>query len=82
VMWLEHLLVLSMLQQPNGEWTWGRYVVVHPAGNSDFVEACARYRDLLVDQSTFASVTVEELLAAGALLKKTAAALRKRYIIS
>ena len=32
VMWLEHLLVLSMLQHPSGEWSWGRYVVVHPAG--------------------------------------------------
>ena len=31
--WLEHLLLLSMLQHPSGEWTWGRYVVVHPAGN-------------------------------------------------
>jgi hypothetical protein len=82
VMWLEHLLVLSMLQHPNGTWGWGRYVVVHPAGNSDFAEACARYRDLLVDQSTFSSVTVEELLDAGALPARTAAAIRARYILN
>jgi hypothetical protein len=81
VMWLEHLLVLSMLQHPNGTWGWGRYVVVHPAGNSDFAEACARYRDLLVDQSTFSSVTVEELLDAGVLPARTAAAIRARYIL-
>jgi hypothetical protein len=80
VMWLEHLLVLSMLQHPSGSWSWGRYVVVHPAGNTDFAEACARYRALLVDRSTFDSVTVEELLDAGALPAKTAADLRERYI--
>jgi hypothetical protein len=42
VMWLEHLLLLSMLQHPSGRWSWGRYVVVHPAGNSDFADACTR----------------------------------------
>jgi hypothetical protein len=82
VMWLEHLLVLSMLQQPSGRWKWGRYVVVHPAGNLDFAEACARYRDLLVDQSTFSSVTVEELIDADVLPAQTVAALRERYILS
>ena len=35
LMWLEHLLLLSMLQHASGAWTWGRYVVVHPAGNSE-----------------------------------------------
>jgi PD-(D/E)XK nuclease superfamily len=82
VMWLEHLLLLSMLQHVGGVWTWGRYVIVHPAGNSDVADACARYRDLLVDQSTFASVTVEELLDASVLPKRTATALRKRYLPS
>ena len=80
VMWLEHLLLLSMLQHPGGQWTWGRYVVVHPAGNSDLAAACARYRALLADQATFASVTLEELLAAGALPAPTATALRDRYL--
>jgi hypothetical protein len=79
-MWLEHLLMLSMLQHASGAWSWGRYVVVHPAGNSDVADACARYRDLLVDQSTFASVTFEELLDAGALPPQTTAALRDRYL--
>ena len=45
VMSLEHLLLLSMLQHVSGAWSWGRYVVVHPAGNTDFADACARYRD-------------------------------------
>ena len=80
VMWLEHLLLLSMLQHPSGTWTWGRYVVVHPAGNADFAEACARYRDLLADQSTFSSMTLEELLDADVLPARTTAALRERYL--
>jgi PD-(D/E)XK nuclease superfamily len=80
VMWLEHLLLLSMLQHPSGHWRWGRYVVVHPAGNGDLADACARYRSLLVDQATFASATLEELLDAGALPAPTAAALRDRYL--
>jgi hypothetical protein len=80
VMWLEHLLLLSMLQQASGAWSWGRYVVVHPAGNSDIADACARYRDLLVDEATFTSVTIEELLDTNALPAQTTAALRNRYL--
>jgi hypothetical protein len=80
VMWLEHLLLLSMLQHASGKWSWGRYVVVHPAGNTDFVEACARYREMLVDQSTFSSITLEELLNTGVLPPATAEAFRDRYL--
>ena len=78
--WLEHLLVLSMLQHQSGVWRWGRLVVLHPAGNTDFAEACARYRALLVDHATFCSMTIEELLDARVLPRKTAAALRERYL--
>jgi hypothetical protein len=79
-LWLEHLLLLSMLQHVSGSWSWGRYVVVHPAGNTDVADACERYRALLVDQSTFSWVTVEELLDAGALSAPTVAAFRDRYL--
>jgi len=78
--WLAHLLVLSMLQHPSRAWRWGRLVVVHPAGNSDFADACSRYRALLVDQSTFASATVEALLGGTILPAQTTAALRDRYL--
>jgi PD-(D/E)XK nuclease superfamily protein len=81
VMWLEHLLLLSMLQHPSGAWAWGRYVVVHPAGNTDIADACGRYRKLLAGQATFSSMTLEELLDAGALPARTAAALRDRYLV-
>jgi hypothetical protein len=81
-MWLEHLLLLSMPQHESGAWGWGRFVVVHPAGNSDIAGGCARYRDLLVDQSTFSSVTLEELLDAKVLPGRTTAALRSWYLPS
>jgi hypothetical protein len=78
--WLEHALVLSMLQHRSREWRWGRLVVVHPAGNTDFADACSRYHALLVDESTFASVTVEELLDADVLPARAVGALRARYL--
>jgi hypothetical protein len=80
VLWLEHLLLLSMLQHESGTWSWGRFVVVHPEGNEDAADMCTRYRALLDDSSTFASMTLEDLLGAGALPAKTTAALRKRYL--
>jgi hypothetical protein len=78
---LEHLLLLSMLQHESGRWRWGRYVVVHPAGNSDFAAVYGRYTELLTEHSTFAATTIEELLDAGALPPKTRRALRERYIV-
>jgi hypothetical protein len=80
VTWLEHLLLLSMLQHESGAWTWGRYVVVHPAGNIDVSDALARYREVLVDDATFATTTVESLLATRALPVATTRALRARYL--
>ncbi len=81
VMWLRHLLVLSMVQHPSGTWTWGRLVVVHPAGHMNYVDACDRYRSLLVNDTTFASLTIEELLSSKVLPGTTAAHIRDRYII-
>jgi hypothetical protein len=80
VMWLEHLLLHSMLQHESGAWTWGRYVVVYPEGNVDLADAVARYREHLADDATYATVTVEELLAARALPAATTTALRERYV--
>lgn len=81
VMWLEHLLLLSMLQHRSKAWDWGRYVVIHPAGNSDVVGMCTRYADLLADDATFASMTLEEVLDADVLPAQTATALRERYLV-
>jgi len=72
VLWLEHLLLLSMLQHESGAWRRGRYVVVRPAGNSDIAGLCDRYRSLLADDSTFAEVPLEEL--------PMSKAVRERYL--
>ncbi len=80
VMWLEHLLALSMVQHPSRSWTWGKYLVVHPAGNGDIVDACARYRAMLADPSTFATMTIEQLLDTGSLSETTTAAVHERYV--
>jgi Transposase len=74
------MVLLSMLQHVSSSWGWGRYVVFHPAGNSDVAEACNRYQELLVDQSTFSSVSIEELLDANVLPAQTTA-LRDRYLL-
>ena len=65
VLWLEHLLLHSMLQHESGRWRSGRYVVVRPAGNSDVAGLCERYRSMLADDSTFVEVTLEELPLSG-----------------
>jgi hypothetical protein len=80
VTWLEHLLLLSMLQHESKQWRWGRYVVIHPEGNTDHADICSRYRSLLVDDATFASMTLENVLRSRALPAKTVAALRERYV--
>ena len=80
VLWLEHLLLLSMLQHTSGRWHWGHYVVVHPAGNPDLADMVTRYREFLVDEATFSAATVEHLLDAGALPAPAGAALRERYL--
>jgi hypothetical protein len=80
VMWLEHLLLLSMLQHTSRAWSWGRYVVVYPSGNSDAADQSARYSDLLVDRATFSSMTLEQLLDAKALPPRTSSTLRRRYL--
>jgi PD-(D/E)XK nuclease superfamily protein len=79
VMWLEHLLVLSMLQHASGDWVWGRYVVVYPADNTDVAAGCARYEGVLTDRSTFTHLSAESMLNAGALPKETTRQLRARY---
>jgi hypothetical protein len=80
MVWLEHLLLLSMLQHESGGWTWGRYVVVHPQANTSVSSAINEYREVLADDTTFTSATIEELLEAKALAPKTVAALRRRYL--
>jgi hypothetical protein len=81
VMWIEHLLLFAMLQHPSDNYTWGRYVVVHPAENCDVADSCARYRTMLADDASFATLTVDQLIASTTLPTRTVAALRDRYLL-
>jgi len=79
--WLDHLLVLSMLQHPSGAWTWGRFVLAYPAENPSFASAAARYVEVLRDPTTFWPRTIESLLdTPGALPQDSVALLRERYL--
>jgi hypothetical protein len=82
VLWLEHLLVQSMVQHPSGDWSWGRLVLVHAEGNVDAADQAERYGSILATgDSSFAVTTLEQLLAApDALPAPTAAGLRDRYV--
>jgi hypothetical protein len=80
VLWLQHLLMFSMLQHPSDNCTWGRLLVVHPAGNTDVVDLCKRYRKLLANERTFTTMTLEHLLDTDGLSRSTTAALRARYV--
>jgi hypothetical protein len=82
VLWLEHLLQLSMLQHPSRAWSWGKFAVVYPSQNSDVAELCARYREYLTDQSSFSAMTLEELLDSTALPAAVAQLLRRRYVMA
>lgn len=79
--WLDHLLVLSMLQHPSKRWTWGRFVLVYPAGNPSFAGAAERYVSVLTDTETFAATTIESLLdTSGGVNLDVGVAFRERYL--
>ncbi len=81
MIWLEHLLLLSMLQHESDRWTWGRYIIVHPRANTNVSEAINDYSEMLADHATFTFVTIEDLFAAKTLPASTNAALRRRYLL-
>ena len=81
-LWLDHLLVLSMLQHHSRTWRWGRFVLVHPQGNPSFADAGWRYRLLLTDSATFEVRTLEDLLGADeALPDELIPLFRERYLM-
>lgn len=81
-LWLDHLLVLSMLQHPSRRWTWGRFVLVHPASNPNMAAAAARYRETLENAESFEARSIETLVGTpGALSDGIVAGLRERYLL-
>ena len=78
--WLDHLLALSMLQHTPQQWSWAKFVLVHPANNPSYARAAAAYSGLLADPSTFEVRTIESLLESAALPAEAASAFRERYL--
>jgi len=79
--WLDHLLVLSMLQHPSKRWSWGRFVLVHPSENPSFARAAERYREVLTDAPTFEARAIESLIdVEGVLAEGVVRAFRERYL--
>jgi hypothetical protein len=74
------MLTEQLLHPLRGAHDTPRALARRTAGDSDFADACVRYRDLLAKQSTFSSMTIEELLEANVLPAETSAAVRERYL--
>ncbi|ABL79458.1 MULTISPECIES: hypothetical protein [unclassified Nocardioides] len=80
--WRDHLLALSMRQQPD-EWTkQTRYVLLYPSRNGSFRDAALAYTQLLVDGDTsFQAHTIDEVIdAAFAHGGATKDKFRRRYL--
>jgi hypothetical protein len=78
--WLDHLLALSMLQHPSGEWEWARFILVYPSRNPSFARVSSQYQKLLKEQETFGVSTIEELLDGGVLPSELETKFRERYL--
>lgn len=80
-LWLDHLLVLSMLQHPSRKWTWGRFVLVFPEENPSFTSAAAAYRALLTDARTFETRSLRSFASTPELMDDASrAAFHDRYL--
>ncbi len=79
--WRDHLLALSMLQQAEGGWEFARYVVVSPSSNPSVADAVERYREQLMDDSTFDARTVHQLLVTEVLPRPVQAVFASRYLL-
>jgi len=78
--WLDHLLLLSMLQHPSRRWSSGRFVLAYPKRNTSYDAAARRYQAVLRDSATFEARTLEELVSLYGGPQTTIALLRERYL--
>lgn len=82
-LWRDHLLACSMLLDPDSGFDEGRFVVLHPEGNTVVADAVSGYRACLLDDATFTAWTLEQVL--GVLDEVGAgewvAEVRERYVV-
>ena len=79
-LWLDHLLALSMKQHPSHGWSWVQFLLVYPERNVSFARAANSYRDVLENDESFQSLTLEQLLDAGVFPDALGKSLRERYL--
>lgn len=79
-LFLDHLLVLSLLHDRETPCQWAKFVLVHPSRNPSFATAARDYAALLSDASTFKVRTLESLLENDALPREAVSVFRKRYL--
>jgi len=78
--WLDHLLVLSMLQHESMSWHRGKFILVAPAKNSSYKRAAEKYLSQLKDDFTFEYLTVESIIDQNILSTETSKLFRERYL--
>jgi hypothetical protein len=70
---------IELLQHPSGEWGWVRFVLVYADANPTWPRLARTYQGMLVERSSFATKTFDELLAADALDVEIRDKLVERY---
>lgn len=79
--WLDHLLLLSMIQHRSRRWRWGRFVLAYPRENPSFNSAANRYREVLLRTDSYAPVCIDVLASiSNELGHRTATAFIARYL--
>ena len=78
--WLDHLLALSMTQEPSPKWVWTGFALVHPRRNPSYARAVERYRALLTNPASVRVSTIESLLDAHVLPEAASSAFADRYL--
>jgi hypothetical protein len=63
-LWRDHLLACSMLLDRPSGFDRGTFVVLYPTGNSRVESAVTKYRSCLLDETTFTSWTLDDVLDA------------------
>ncbi len=62
-LWQDHLLALSMAQDPVEPYAWVRFALLSPRRNPNISRGVAQYSALLRDPRSFVSVSLEDVLA-------------------
>jgi len=60
--WLDHLLVLSMLVDSSRKWDWVKFVLISPAKNPSYRKVAEEYETLIDTHSSFEFISLETVI--------------------